>query len=106
VERRFFLFEAIPIVPDEILPQAVRTLPSGTVITALQGAPPELQRKVIMAFPDNARPGLVTALRASRADPEAVEEARRQVVAKFQALAMQGRINLKQISDAWQAQAS
>ena len=104
VEKRFFMYEAIPLVPDEAVPQAVRTLPSNVVIQSLQGASPELQRKVIMAFPEQARTGLVTALRASRADPEAVLEARRQVVAKFQDLGRQGRIDLKQISDAWQAQ--
>jgi len=105
VEKRFFLFEAIPLVPDDMIPQAVRTLPSTVVIQAMQGASPDLQRKVIMGFPEQARTGLVTALRASRADPETVSEARRTVVAKFQELGRQGRIDLKQISDAWQAQA-
>jgi flagellar motor switch protein FliG len=105
VEKRFFMFEAIPLVPEDIMPQAVRTLPSGIVVQAMQGASPELQRKVIMAFPEQARTGLVTALRASRAEPDAVAEARRQVVAKFQELGRQGRIDLKQISAAWQAQA-
>jgi flagellar motor switch protein FliG len=105
VEKRFFMFEAIPMVPDEALPQAVRTLPSSVVIQAMQGASPDLQRKVIMAFPEQARTGLVTALRASRAEPEAVQDARRQVVAQFRELARLGRIDLKQISDAWQAQA-
>jgi len=105
VEKRFFMFEAIPLVPDEAMPQAVRTLPSSVVIQAMQGASPEVQRKVIMAFPEQARTGLVTALRAARADPEAVQDARRLVVAKFQELGRQGRIDLKQISDAWQARA-
>lgn len=106
IEKRFFMFEAIPLVPEEIMPQAVRTLPSSTVVIALQGADTEIARKVIMAFPENARPGFVTALRASRADPEAVEEARRRVVGKFQELGRQGRLDLKQISDAWQAEQS
>lgn len=105
VEKRFFLFEAIPLVPDDIMPQAVRTMPSNTVVTALQGAPEEIQRKVIMAFPENSRTGLVTALKASRANPELVAEARRRVVAQFQDLGKQGRIDLKQISDVWQGQA-
>jgi flagellar motor switch protein FliG len=73
-------------------------------VQALQGAPEGLQRKVLMAFPEQARPGLVNSLRAAKAEPAEVEEARRQVVARFQALARQGKINLKQISDAWQAQ--
>jgi len=105
VEKRFFMFEAIPLVPDEVLPQAVRTMPSSVVVHAMQGASQDLQRKVIMAFPEQARTGLVTALRASRAEPDAVEEARRQVVAKFRELGRQGRLDLKQISEAWQAQA-
>jgi flagellar motor switch protein FliG len=105
VEQRFFMFEAIPLVPDELLPQVVRTLPSNTVVQALQGADQEIQRKVIMAFPEQARPGLVTTLRASQFDEETVMEARRQIIGGFQSLAEQGKIDLKQISDAWQAQA-
>ncbi|MEE8433249.1 MAG: FliG C-terminal domain-containing protein [bacterium] len=106
VEKRFFLFDSITLVPNDVLPQAVRTMPSATVVTALQGASREIQTKVIMAFPEQARNGLVTALRASRADQDTVNEARRRVVAKFQELSKQGRVDLKQISDAWQAQAS
>ena len=105
VEKRFFLFDAIPLVPEDVLPQAVRGMPSAVVVQALQGAPEDLQRKVLMAFPEQARAGLVNSLRASKAAPAEVEEARRQVVARFQTLARQGKINLKQISDAWQAQA-
>lgn len=106
VEKRFFLFDSITLVPDDVLPQAVRTLPSATIVTALQGSSREIQTKVIMAFPEQSRNGLVTALRASRADQDTVNEARRRVVAKFQDLSKQGRVDLKQISDAWQAQAS
>ncbi len=106
VERRFFMFEAIPLVPDDVLPQVVRTLPSNTIIQALQGADQDIQRKVIMAFPEQARPGLVTTLRASQFDEETVMEARRQIIGGFQSLAEQGKIDLKEISDAWQAQAS
>lgn len=104
VEKRFFLFDAIPLVPDDVLPQAVRGMPSAIVIQALTGAPQDLQRKVLMAFPEQARPGLVNSLRASKAESVQVEDARRQVVARFQALARQGKIDLKKISDAWQAQ--
>ena len=105
VEKRFFMFEALPLVPQELLPQEVRVMPSQTVIQALQGADPEIQRKVILAFPEQARTGLVTTLRNARFDDETVLEARRQMVRRFQELAEQGKIDLKQISDAWQAQA-
>jgi len=105
VERRFFLFDSIPLVPDDVLPQVVRRLPSAVVIQAIQGTDPALQRKVIMAFPEQARTGLVTTLKGARFDAATVMEARQQVVARFQALASEGRINLKEISDAWQSQA-
>ncbi|MBI4083241.1 MAG: hypothetical protein HY423_11590 [Candidatus Lambdaproteobacteria bacterium] len=104
VEKRFFMFEFIPEVAEELLPQAVRAVASTTVIQALQGAEPELQRKVILAFPEQARTGLVTSLRSAKYDRQTILEARRQVVARFQQLAEQGKIDLKQISDAWQAQ--
>ena len=106
VEKRFFLFDSITLVPNDVLPQAVRTMPSATIVTALQGASKEIQTKVIMAFPEQSRTGLVTALKASRADQDTINEARRRVVAKFQDLSKQGRVDLKLISDAWQAQAS
>jgi flagellar motor switch protein FliG len=105
VEKRFFLFDAIPLVPDDVLPQAVRGMPSAVVVTALTGSPQDLQRKVLMAFPEQARAGLVNSLRASKSQFAEIEDARRQVVARFQLLARQGKIDLKQISDAWQAQA-
>jgi flagellar motor switch protein FliG len=105
VEKRFMVFDAIPLVPDEVLPQVVRTVPSAVVIQALQGAPPEIQRKVILAFPEPARPGLVNSIKAAKFDAATVDEARRQLVGRFQTLAEQGRIDLKAISSAWQAQA-
>ena len=106
VEKRFFLFESLPMVPPEVMPQIVRALPSNTVIQALVGADPDLQRQAIMAFPEQARSGMVTTLRAAQFDDETVMEARRLVVRRVQTLADQGRIDLKQISDAWQAKAS
>ncbi len=106
VEQRFFVFDAIPLVPPELLPQVVRTLPSNTIVQALTGADPEIQRRVIMAFPEQARTGLITTLRASQFDEDTVLEARQQIIGGFQSLAEQGKIDLKQISDAWQAKAS
>ncbi|MBI3992104.1 MAG: hypothetical protein HY342_02430, partial [Candidatus Lambdaproteobacteria bacterium] len=106
VERRFFLFEALPLVPDELLPPVVRTMSSTTVVQALQGADPELQRKVIMAFPERARAGMVTSLRIAEYDEDTIFEARRAIVSRFQALAEEGKIDLKQISDAWQSGAA
>ncbi|HUJ74696.1 MAG TPA: FliG C-terminal domain-containing protein, partial [bacterium] len=105
VEKRFFVFDAIPLVPDDLLPQAVRGIPSAVVVQALVGAPPDLQRKVILAFPEQARAGLVNSVKAAKADEATVAAARRQLVARFQTLAQQGKIDLKKISDAWQAQA-
>ncbi|MDH5751179.1 MAG: hypothetical protein OEZ59_02020 [Deltaproteobacteria bacterium] len=104
VDKLFFTFEALPFVPEEILPQAVRTMPSSVVVQALQGADPDIQRRVIMAFPERARSGMVTSLRAAQEDEDTVKEARRQLVRRFQELAEKGKIDLKQISDAWQAQ--
>jgi flagellar motor switch protein FliG len=105
VEKRFMVFEAIPLVPDEILPQVVRTVPSAVVIQALQGAPQDIQRKVVMAFPEQARAGLVNSIKAAKFDAATVDEARRQLIGRFQTLAEQGRIDLKAISSAWQSQA-
>ena len=105
IDRRFFMFESIPLVPERVLPQVVRVLPSAVVVQAIQGADAELQRKVILAFPEQARSGMVTTLRASSVDAETVTAARQEIVARFQQLAEEGKIDLKEISDAWQEQA-
>ncbi len=105
VEKRFMVFDAIPLVPDDILPQVVRTVPSAVVIQAMQGAAQDIQRKVILAFPEQARPGLVNSIKAAKFDAATVDEARRQLVGRFQTLAEQGRIDLKAISAAWAAKA-
>ena len=105
IDRRFFMFESIPLVPESVLPQVVRVLPSAVVVQAIQGADAELQRKVILAFPEQARSGMVTTLRAASFDAETVMAARQEVVARFQQLAEEGKIDLKEISDAWQEQA-
>jgi flagellar motor switch protein FliG len=106
VEKRFMVFEAIPLVPDDILPQVVRSIPSAIVIQAMQGASQDIQRKVVLAFPEQARPGLVNSIKAGKFDAATVDEARRQLVGRFQTLAELGRIDLKAISSAWQASAS
>jgi flagellar motor switch protein FliG len=105
IEKRFFLFDAIPMVPEEALPQVVRRLPSQVVLQAIQGSDPALQRKVIMAFPEQARTGMVTSLRGARFDAKTVMEARQQVVERFQQAAAEGRIDLKAVISAWQDQA-
>ncbi len=106
VEKRFMVFDAIPLVPDDLLPLVVRTIPSAVVIQAMQGAAQDIQRKVILAFPEQARPGLVNSIKAAKFDAATVDEARRQLVGRFQTLAEQGRIDLKAISDAWRAKSS
>jgi flagellar motor switch protein FliG len=105
IEKRFFLFDAIPMVPDDALPQVVRRLPSQVVLQAIQGSDPALQRKVIMAFPEQARTGMVTSLRGAKFDAKTVMEARQLMVSRFQQAASEGRIDLKAIIDAWQNQA-
>lgn len=104
VDKRFFVFDAITLVPQDVLPQAVRSVPSNIVTQALQGADPELARRVIMAFPEQARSGMVNSVRAAQFDEETIQEARRQLVRRFQVLGDQGKIDLKQITDVWQSQ--
>jgi len=105
IEKRFFLFDAIPFVPEEAMPQVVRRLPSQVVLQAIQGSDPALQRKVIMAFPEQARTGIVTSLRGAKFDAKTVMEARQQLVERFQQAASEGRFDLKAVIDAWQNQA-
>lgn len=101
VESRFFLFDSIPVVPSEVLTQVVRRLPPEDVITAIVGGSKQLQEKVIMCFPEKNRRTLVSSLKAQTPTAELVREKQKLIVRSMQALAREGKADLKKIQAAW-----
>lgn len=102
VEEKLFLFESIPVVPEEVLTEAVRRLPSEVVITSLQGASRELQERVILCFPEKVRRALVSSLKTQEPTAEEIKEKRKMVVVSMQELAAKGKISLRDIQNAWE----
>jgi flagellar motor switch protein FliG len=101
VESRLFLFESIPVVPNEILVDVVRRLSPDDVITALVGCSKQLQEKVIMCFPEKNRRTLVSSLKAQTPTVETVREKQKLVVRAMQRLARDNRVDLRKIQAAW-----
>lgn len=101
VESRFFLFDSIPVVPNDILVDVVRRLPPDDVITAIVGSSKQLQEKVIMCFPEKNRRTLVASLKAQRPTPEVVRQKQRLIVKAMQQMARDNKVDLRKIKAAW-----
>ena len=102
VESRFFLFDSIPVVPEEILTAVVRRLPPEEVITAIGGASKQLQEKVILCFPQKIRRALVGALKAQKPDVETIKDKRRKFVLEMQKMGEEKRVDLRKVHAAWE----
>ena len=102
VEKRFFLFDSIPVVPKEILTAVVRRLPSEDVITAIYGSSKQLQEKVILCFPQKIRRTLVGVLKAQKPDAETIKEKRRRFTLEMQKMSTENRVDLRKILSDWE----
>ncbi len=102
VERRFFLFESIPVVPKDVLTAVIRKLPAEDVITAINGSSRQLQKHVIFCFPQKIQRALVAALKKQRPDPETVREKRRKIVLEMQKMGENKQIDLRKIHAEWE----
>ena len=102
MESRFFLFDSIPVVPEEILTAVVRRLPPEEVITAIGGASKQLQEKVILCFPQKIRRALVGALKAQKPDVETIKDKRRKFVLEMQKMGEEKRVDLRKVHAAWE----
>lgn len=101
IESRLFLFESIPMVPREVLTDVVRQQNPSDVILAIIGASSELQRCVILCFPENVRQTLVASLKSQTADALLIQSKRQLMVRALQKLGVTKKLNLKEVYDAW-----
>ncbi|MDH5559462.1 MAG: hypothetical protein OEY59_01245 [Deltaproteobacteria bacterium] len=106
VESRFFLFESIPVVPNDILTQVARSFPADDVMIAITKSTKELQEKVIMCFPEKIRRTLVSSLKSKTPSIEEVKEKQQMIVVAMQKLAGDNKVNLIQIHADWEKASS
>ena len=102
VENKFFLFDSIPVVPQEILSAVVRKLPTEEVIKAITGTSKQLQEKVILCFPIKIRRTLVASLKSQTPEPDAIRKAKKMIIKEMQLMGEANRVDLRKILSDWE----
>ena len=105
VEGSCFIFESIPVVPNDVLKEVVRQLPPDDVITAISGATKEIKEAVILCFPEQSRKALISSLKSKTPEKEEVRTARRKFVDSMREMADAERVNLRDVNSAFANQA-
>ena len=105
VESSCFIFESIPVVPNDVLKEVVRQLPPDDVITAISGATKEIKEAVILCFPEQSRKALISSLKSKTPEKEDVRTARRKFVDSMREMANAERVNLRDVNSAFANQA-
>ena len=106
VENSCFIFESIPVVPNDVLKEVVRQLPPDDVITAISGATKEIKEAVILCFPEQSRKALISSLKSKTPEKEEVRTARRKFVDSMREMADAERVNLRDVNSAFANQAA
>jgi len=106
VESSCFIFESIPVVPNDVLKEVVRQLPPDDVITAISGATKEIKEAVILCFPEQSRKALISSLKSKTPEKEEVRTARRKFVDSMREMADAERVNLRDVNSAFANQAA
>ena len=105
VESSCFIFESIPVVPNDVLKEVVRQIPPDDVITAISGATKEIKEAVILCFPEQSRKALISSLKSKTPEKEEVRTARRKFVDSMREMADAERVNLRDVNSAFANQA-
>ncbi|MGB0432876.1 MAG: FliG C-terminal domain-containing protein [bacterium] len=106
VESSCFIFESIPVVPNDVLKEVVRQLPPDDVITAISGSTKEIKEAVILCFPEQSRKALISSLKSKTPEKEEVRTARRKFVDSMREMADAERVNLRDVNSAFANQAA
>ena len=101
VESSCFIFESIPVVPNDVLKEVGRQLPPEDVITAMSGATKEIKEAVILCFPEQSRKALISSLKSKTPEKEEVRTARRKFVDSMREMADAERVNLRDVNSAF-----
>ncbi|MGK5091045.1 FliG C-terminal domain-containing protein [Deltaproteobacteria bacterium TL4] len=104
VEGQCFIFDSIPVVPRDVLLEVVRKLPPDDVLTAICGAPKEIQEAVVLCFPEQSRGTLVSALKAKTPTVEEIKGKRRIFSQAMRQMAADDKVNLKEVNATWEGQ--
>ena len=105
VESSCFIFESIPVVPNDVLKEVVRQLPPDDVIIAISGATKEIKEAVILCFPEQSRKALISSLKSKSPVKEEIRIARRKFVDSMREMADAERVNLRDVNSAYANQA-
>ena len=105
VESSCFIFESIPVVPNDVLKEVVRQLPPDDVIIAISGATKEIKEAVILCFPEQSRKALISSLKSKSPEKEEIRIARRKFVDSMREMADAERVNLRDVNSAYANQA-
>ena len=106
IESSCFIFESIPMVPNDVLKEVVRQMPPDDVITAISGATKEIKESVILCFPEQSRKALISSLKSKTPENAEIKSARRKFVNAMREMADADRLNLREVNSAYTSQSN
>jgi ribosome recycling factor len=74
------------------------------VITALHGSEKIIKERIILCFPEDSRMALVAKVKTQKPTPEQIKECRKKITHAFQKLASEGKVDLRDIAQDYEAQ--
>jgi flagellar motor switch protein FliG len=102
VKELYLTFADVPRIPSAVIKDALREMDPSTIAVAIRDAEEPLQDAILNAMADRRRALLMDAmemLESQPAEPQQVEEARRELVARVRDLIKQGRFSMKTLAE-------
>lgn len=102
VKELYLTFQDIPRIPAAVIKDALREMDPAQLAVAIRDAEEPLQDAVLNAMADRRRALLMDAmeqLESKPAEPQQVEDARRDLVARVRDLIKQGRFSMKTLAE-------
>ena len=106
IESSCFIFDSIPMVPNDVLKEVVRQMPPDEVITAISGSTKEIKEAVILCFPEQSRKALISSLKSKTPESGEIKSARRKFVDAMREMAEADRVNLREVNSAYTSQSN
>ena len=102
VKELYLTFQDVVRIPSAVIKDALREMDPNSIAVAIRDAEEPLQDAVLNAMADRRRALLMDAmemLESQPAEPQQVEEARRELVGRIRDLIKQGRFSMKTLAD-------
>lgn len=102
VKELYLTFQDVVRIPSAVIKDALREMDPATIAVAIRDAEEPLQDAVLNAMADRRRALLMDAmemLESQPAEPQQVEEARRELVGRIRDLIKQGRFSMKTLAE-------